>query len=131
MTHDLINPDWCFVDDEVCGNISMKGDGHNRRRAYLTVKVKTASRKASKADIRFILIGSISFNVQSAMFIVIIQGMKENQAIEVSIDISIQPDGNPSDTDAFLKNARHGKYFLGGPVCHFRGKDVPTLICQQ
>ena len=63
------------------------------------------------------------------MCIVIIQTVnKANPAVEVCIDISVQPDGNPSDADFFLKNAGPGKYFPGEPVCHFRGKDVPTLI---
>ena len=128
VTHDLIHPDWCLVGDEVGGNISMKGDGHVGGRLYLTAKGKTASRKASKADRRFTLIGLTSLNGQPVMCIVIIQGAKENRAVEVGIDISVQPDGNPSDADFFLKNAGPGKYFPGGPVCHFRGKDVPTLI---
>ena len=62
------------------------------------------------------------------MCIVIIQGVKENQAVEVSINISVQSDGNPSDADFFLKNAGPVKYFPGGPVYHFRGKDVSTLL---
>ena len=62
------------------------------------------------------------------MCVVIIQGGKKSQAVEVGIDISVQPDGNPSDAHFFLKNAGPGKYLPGEPVCHFRGKCVPTLI---
>ena len=62
------------------------------------------------------------------MCIFITQGIRPNRAFEVGINISIQPDGDPNDADFFLKNASQGKYFPGGPVWHFRGKDVPTLI---
>ena len=40
----------------------------------------------------------------------------------------VQHVGNPSDAGFFLKNTGPVKYFPGGPVYHFRGKDVPTLI---
>ena len=74
----------------------MKGDGHVGGRLYPTAKGKTASRKVSKVDRRFTLIELTSLNGQPVMCIVIIQGMKENRVVEVGIDISVQPDGNPS-----------------------------------
>ncbi len=119
VTHDLIHPDWCIMGDEVGGNISMKGDGHVGGRLYLTAKGQTVSRKASKVDRRFTLIGLTSLNGQPVMCIVIIYGNKPNRAVEVDIDISVQPDGDPNDVDFFLKNAGPYKYFPGGPVCHF------------
>ena len=83
VTHDLIHPDWCIVDDEVGGNILMKGDGHVGGRLYLTANGKTASRKASKADRRLTLIGLTSLNGQPVMCIVIIQGsIRPNRAIK-------------------------------------------------
>lgn len=91
-THDLIHPNWYIVGDEVGGNISIKGDGNVGGRLYLTAKGKTASRKASKADRRFTLIGLTLLNGQPIMCIVIIQGIKPNRAVEVGIDISVQPD---------------------------------------
>ena len=36
MTYDLIHPDWCLVDDEINGNISVNGHNHIRGRLYLT-----------------------------------------------------------------------------------------------
>ena len=65
------------------------------------------------------------------MCIEIFQGVKENQAVKIGIDISLQPDGNRSDADFFPKNAGHGKYFPGGSVFHFRGKDIPILILME
>ena len=109
VTHDLIHPDWCLVGDDVGRKISMKGDGHVGRRLYLTAKGKTESRKNSKADRKFILIGLTSINGQPVICILIIQCVEENRAVEVTIDISVQPDGNPSDADFFLKNAGTGK----------------------
>ncbi len=84
--------------------------------------------KISKANRRFSLIGLTPLNGQLGMCIVIIQGIRHSRAVEVGIDISVQPDGDTKFADFFLKNAGPGKYFPRGPVCHFRGKDVPTLI---
>ena len=47
VTHDIIDPDWCLVDDEVGGNIS---NSHVGGRLYLTANGKTVSREVSKAD---------------------------------------------------------------------------------
>ena len=58
----------------------------------------------------------------------IIQGIKPNIAVEVGIDISVQSDRDLDGTDFFLKNSGPGKYFIGGPICRFRSKDVPTII---
>ena len=58
VTHDLIHPDWCIM-----------GGGHVGGRLYLTAKQKTASRKASKVDRRFTLIGLTSLNGQPVMCI--------------------------------------------------------------
>ena len=128
VTHDIIHPDLCLVGDEVGGTISMKGDGHVGGRLHVTAKGKTVSRNTSKADRRFTLIGFILVNGRPVTCIVIIESVKEYPAVEVCIDIFVQPDGNPSDVDFFLKNTRPGKFFPGKTVCHFRGKDVPSLI---
>ena len=128
VTHDLIHPDWCLVGDEVGGNISMKGDGNAEERLYLAPKGRVAYRKFCKADWKFTLIWLTSLNGQPVMCIVIIQGCQMNRSAEVGIDISIEPQGDPEDPDFFLKNSGPGKYFPGGPVCHFRGKDIPPMV---
>ena len=128
VTHDLIHPDWCIVGDEVGGNISMKGDGHAGGRLYLAAKGRVAYRKYCKADRKFTLIGLTSLTGQPVMCIVIIQGTIHNRAAEIGIDVTVQPNGNPTDADFFMKNSGPGKYFPGGPVCHFRGKEIPPLV---
>ena len=128
VTHDLIHPDWCLVGDEVGGNISMKGDGHAGGRLYLAPKGSVAYRKFCKADRKFTLIGLTSLDGQPVMCIVIIQGTQVNRSAEVGIDISIEPQGDPEDPDFFLKNSGPGKYFPGGPVCHFKGKNIPPMV---
>ena len=67
----------------------MSGDGHVGGRLYLTAKGKTTSRKASKANRRFTLIGLTSLNGQLVMCIVILQSVKVNRAVEVGLDISV------------------------------------------
>ena len=128
MTHDLVHPDWCIVGDELGGNISMKGDGHAGGRLYLAAKGRIAYRKYCKSDRKFTLIGLTSLTGQPVMCIVVIQGIMRNRAAEIGIDVTIQPDGNPTDADFFMKNSGPGKYFPGAPVCHFRGKEIPPLV---
>ena len=62
------------------------------------------------------------------MCIVMIQGTMHNQAAKIGIDVIVQPDGNPTDADFFMKSSGPSKYFLGAPVCHFRGKEIPPLV---
>ena len=65
------------------------------------------------------------------MCIVIIQGVTENQAVEVGIYVSIQSiqsDDKLGNVDFFPKNVKSGKYLSRDLVCHFRVKDDHTLI---
>ena len=112
--------------DDVDGNISMKRDGHVVGRLYLTAKGKAASRKTSKTDRRFTMIGLTSLNSQPVMCIMIIQGVEENRAVEAAIDISVQPDGNPSDAYFFLKNNGPGNISLEEQSTTLEVKMSPT-----
>ena len=126
--HKIIRPELCFCGDEVGGNISMKGDGHNGGELLLTERGKVPQRKASTRNRKFTMIGLTSFSGEPVMCVLIIEGKVPNGAIEAGIDIEVQPEGQPSDEDFIIKNSGKGKYFPGGPECVYRGKTVPALV---
>ena len=35
------------------------------------------------------------------------------------------------DPEVLRHNTGLGKVFPGGPICHFKGVDIPTLVCQS
>ena len=74
------------------------------------------------------MIGLTSLDGKPVMCVLIIQGKDPNLSVETRIDVTIKPDGNPDDMNFFFKNNGPGKYFPGGPVCEYRGKNIPTMI---
>ena len=128
VTCDLIGPKKYIMDDVVGGNISMKGDDHIGAILTLVAKGKITSTKDNKTDKRFTLIGLNTHYDQLIIYLVIIQGVKENSALEGGIGILIHPDNNPSDADFILKNDGPKKYFNGRIVYNFRYKEISTLI---
>ena len=126
--HVITRPELCFCGDEVGGNISMKGDGHNGGELLLTEKGKVPQRKASTRSRKFTMIGLTSFSGEPVMCVLIIEGKLPNGSIESGVDITINPDGQVTDKDFIIKNSGAGKYFPGGPECLYRGKKVPALV---
>ena len=62
------------------------------------------------------------------MAVIIIKGTKPRYEVEFGVDIRVDPVGSDTDSDFVEKNSGPDKYFPGGPMCHFRGKDVPAMI---
>ena len=92
--HMITRPELCFCGDEVGGNISMQGDGHNRGELLLTEKGKVPQRKASTQSCKFTMIGLTSFSGEPVMCVLIIEGKLPNGSIESGVDITINPDGH-------------------------------------
>ena len=74
------------------------------------------------------MIGLTALTGVPVMCIIIIEGKRPNGSIEAGIDITIKPEGGPSDHDFILKNSGPGCYYPGGIECWYRGKKVPALI---
>ena len=106
----------------------MKGDGHVGGQLYLTAKDKVPQKKVSKREKRFTLIGFTALTGEPVMAVIIIKGTQPRFDVELGIDIRKTPIGDETDPDFIDKNTGSGKYFPGGPTCHFRGKDVPSMI---
>jgi len=77
---------------------------------------------------RFTLIGLTALTGEPVMVVIIIAGKKPKGNIEAGMDILMNPDGSPNDTDYVMKNSGPGRFFPGGPHCKFRNKNVPDFI---
>ena len=128
VTHHLIHPDMCICGDEVGGNLCIKLDGHVGGELLLTAPGKVPQKKASSKNRRFSMIGLTALTGEPVMCILIIAGKKPNATIEAGVDIRINPVGNPKSRNFLHQNSGPGKYFPGGPVCSFRGKNLPLFI---
>ena len=93
VTHKLSHPDYCFVGDEVGGNLSMKGDGHAGGQKFLTGTGTVPYRKCSNSEKRFTLIGLTSLDGQPVMCVLIIKGNRKKHSVETGIDITDAIDG--------------------------------------
>ena len=132
VTHWIVREDMCICGDEVGGNIYMAGDGHVGGELFLTEKGTIPQNKSSKANKRFTLIGLTSFTGEPVLCIIILQGKIAKPDIEAGVDILVPPEGNIDDKDFFQKNYGPGKYLPGGPVCTYKGKEIPAMIrCQE
>ena len=128
VTHKVIRPDMCICGDEVGGNLSMKGDGNEGGKLLLGERGYVAQEKASTHSRKFTMIGFTALTGDPVMCVLIFEGKRPNGSIEAGIDITIKPNGSPSDPDYVEINSGAGKYFPGAPVCNFKGKMVPAVV---
>ena len=128
VTHKLIRPEMCICGDEVGGNLSMKGDGNEAGKLLLGERGCVAQEKASARNRKFTLIGFTALTGDPVMCVIIFEGKTPNGSIEAGIDISVKPNGCPTDPNFVEINSGPGKYFPGAPMCEYKGKKVPAVI---
>jgi len=78
ITHDFIRPSMCLVGDEVGGNITMTGDGHQGDQLFLCPKGTVPQQKISTRDKYSALMGLTLLSGESVMCVIIIAGKKSN-----------------------------------------------------
>ena len=88
----LLQPDRCFVGDEVGGNISMKGDGHVVGKLFLTSPDAVAYDQVSISEKRFTLIGLVALDSSPVMCVLIIQGKTKDLPVETGIKMKVTPE---------------------------------------
>ena len=128
VTHRVTRPGMCICGDEVGGNLSMKGDGNEGGKLLLGERGCVAQEKASARNRKFTMIGFTALTGDPVMCVLIFEGKTPNGAIEAGIDITVKPDGKPSDANFVEVNSGPGKYFPGAPMCEYKGKMVPAVI---
>ena len=127
VTHTLTHPEMCFVMDEVGGNISQKGDGHEGGKLLVCEKGVDPQKTINTKDAHWTLLGLTSLNGDAVMCIIIFAGVRESAVVETGMDIFAQQEGDVSDKDYFKQNTGVGKLYPGGPTCVFQGTEIPCL----
>jgi hypothetical protein len=136
---DMHSPVMVIVADEVGGNTSEKDDGHVGGRLFLTGPGMVAAVLSSKKDRKFTVLGLTALTGEPVMCVIIIEGSKGNLLLETGIDmdqiehidIDSYEDAAASteyNTDFLLNNSGPGKLFPGGPTCHFKGKEIQSMV---
>ena len=127
-THKLIHPEVCVVADEVGGNTSQKGDGHEGGRKFLCRKGTVPFQKVSHKDKHFTVMGFTLLTGKPVMCAVIISGNVMRGDIETGIDVFATQIGDRNDEDYFENNYGKDKMFPSGPTCEVNGITVPCFI---
>ena len=110
----LTRPDMCIVGDEVGGNLCMKGDERVEGQLFLTAFGRVPQQKASSKSRKFTLIGFTALSGDPVTCVIIIEGQNPKGGIEAGIDIDVEPIGDVTDIDFFLKKSGPGNYYPGG-----------------
>ena len=108
-------------------------------RLFLTGPGMVAAILSSKKDRKFTVIGLTALTGEPVMCVIIIEGSKGNLLLETGIDmdqiehidIESYEDAAASteyNTDFLLNNSGPGKLFPGGPTCHFKGKEIQSMV---
>ena len=144
----FLRPDLIFVADECGTNTNMSRDkmsSNNKRVTKKGCKVKIPS---CSSDVHFTTLGITALTGIPVFAVLIIAkasqlsygeifGFDPNAKWIGDVDIFIQLKNGVPMVDLILdstilgQNTGVGKVFPGGPVCHFKGVDIPTLVCRS
>ena len=102
VTHKFLLPGLSFVDDEVGGNLSMKGDSHVGGQKFLTGTGTVPYIKYSNSEKGVTLIGLTALDGQPVMCVLILKGNRKNLLDETGIDITVIPDGQEGSNNYFF-----------------------------
>ena len=139
---EVLHPDHILFMDEVGCNTNQKEDKNIGGTTYCAPKGEDAYLISSGADHRFTMLPIIAATGEPVIYVIIFrsnskkkvapENQKEYQSEvpkrwKTGIDITKDPtlvNGVPIDC---MENCGPGKYYPEGPVCTFRGKELPAL----
>ena len=103
MKHELTDPDYCIVLNEVGGNINQKGDGHIRGETFLHEDGMVPQIQCSRNDRHFTLLGLTLLSGLPLMCVVIFAVKRDNPVLETSVDPFAEEVGSQNDADYMIK----------------------------
>ena len=130
----LNRPDLALVMDEVGCNLSQDSDKRAGSELFLTGKDDEAYKSISTKHKHFTVMGVTALNGYPVLCVVVISGKKGEIPAAAGIDWNAV---NPNDTydikegdevKFFRDNRGKGSIFPQGPVCHFKGKTIPSFV---
>ena len=122
--YEYTHPDYVLFVDEVSDNTHTKDDGPLGGEKRLWERSGIAKQRYSIADTRWTTLGFTAATGEPVICVIIIKAKELNATDTLGIDIFQTYDENKS----IAENTGMGKKFPGGPICHFRGKDVKYLV---
>lgn len=131
---ELQRPDLALVLDEVGCNLSQELDNAIGGELYLTGRDDEAYRSVSTRYNHFTVLGVTSLSGEPVLCVVIIAGKKGELPIATGLDWSVldeEFDDNIEDGkqfEYFQNNRGEGNLFPEGPVCNYKGKDIPCFV---
>jgi hypothetical protein len=121
----LTHPNYVLFVDEVGNNTNQKKDGHIGGAKYLCERGTTPKQICSTKDAHFTVMGFTSANGEPVMCVIIFEGEQVKLEWSTGIDVQKISIGERHDPEYFEANSGPGMLLPSGPVCNFRGKNIP------
>ena len=132
---DIHRPDMAIVLDEVGCNLSQENDNAKGGLMFMCAPDEQPYQSIATKSNHFTCLGLTLLSGEAIMCIVIIQGKKRDILTESGIDWDCIKEVDVMDScdsidesEFFLNNYGNGNLFPGGPVCNYKGVEVPLLI---
>ena len=120
----LKHPEYLVFVDEVGNNANMKEDGRVGGEKKIGAKGERAQQTVASNDAHFTVLGFTAGTGEPTMCAVTFKAAEVTTQMQMGVDITIDPTGTRLED-----NTGKNKRCPGGPVCRFKGKDVPAFAC--
>ena len=104
VTHDIDEPDWVLLMDEVGGNTNQKGDGQVGGELQMCERGTVPQRKINTKDRHYTVLGLTTLAGKPVMCVVIFAGETPCTLVETGLDLEAETEGHPDNADFFEKN---------------------------
>ena len=122
--YEYTHPDYVLFFDEVGDNTNMKNDCALGGQKRVIEQSGVGKQRCLTTDARWTTLGFTARTGEPVMCVIIIKAKDLSPSEILGIDIFATYDEDRS----LSENSGATKFFPGGPVCHFRGKDVKCLV---
>ena len=134
----VLEPEWILFVDETGANTNMKKDGQVGSKKYIVGRDQVeTSRKGAVQDLHFTTLVFQCATGAPVMVAVVLKSQKQSAndlplTTTAGFDITVPLRLGADDTETLEMNMMDGGAMSGGPVCSFRGKEIPTFVaCSQ
>jgi hypothetical protein len=127
-THILTRPDYVIFVDEVGSNTSQEGDGALGGEKKIVGRGLVPRESAATNDSHFTVLGFTAATGEPIMCALILEGKVMRPEVITGLDLFTAKEGDENDADFVSRNTGKGKMYPCGPVCNFKGKQVPCMV---
>ena len=130
----VVEPEWILFVDETGANTNMKKDGRIGSKKYIVGRNQVeTSRKGAVQDLHFTTLVFQCATGAPVMVGVVLKSQKQSAnelplTTTAGFDITVPLRLGADDTETLELNMMDGGAMSGGPVCSFRGKQIPAFV---